>query len=240
MTSIRGGAGKSTVTALVAGVIRRYRGDQVVAVDADPGLGSLPVRLGASTASSLRHLAAAHPRSWEEIAPYLGRTAEGLFVLPAAPTGVVADEIDHRVFQQAAGRLEPYFSVAVVDCGGGLTGELQRSVIGSAHAQVFVAPGTVDGALSARTALNWFAQNGYGELLSRTVVALVAHTPRPDADLVRAREMLSAGGLPVVHVPFDRHLAAGVSIAPERTGGAAEAAATTIAAHAFVRSLDVP
>ncbi|TDD65744.1 MinD/ParA family protein [Actinomadura rubrisoli] len=240
VTSIRGGAGKSTVAALVAGIVRQHRSDRVIAVDADPGLGSLPLRLGVNAPSSLRHLVAARPQTWDETAAYLGRTQEGLFVLPATSRGMVAVELDHQTFQTATAQLGRYFSTSVIDCGGGLSGELQRGILAGAHAQVFVAPGTVDGALSARAALNWFAQTGLTALLYRTVIALVAHTPNPDADLERARQMLSVGGFPVVQIPFDRHLALGISIAPERVGAATRAAATRVAADAFVRALDAP
>ncbi|MUN40792.1 MinD/ParA family ATP-binding protein [Actinomadura litoris] len=237
VTSVRGGAGKSTVAALVAGIIRRHRADRVVAVDADPGLGSLPLRAGATSPSSLRHLAAARPRSWEETAAHLGRTDEGLYVLPAAPGGAVAGTLDHALFQQGVGNLSRYFSTAVIDCGAGLSDDLQRGILAEAHAQVFVTPGTVDGALSARAAVNWLAQNT--GLLPRTVIALVAHAPNPGTDVKRAVQMLSAGGLPVVYIPFDRHLAAGVSITPERVGAAAHTAAARMTAAAFARALAV-
>ncbi|WP_242900649.1 MinD/ParA family ATP-binding protein [Actinomadura terrae] len=239
VTSVRGGAGKSTIAALVAGIVRRYRADRVVAVDADPGLGSLPLRVGASSPSSLRHLAAARPRSWDETAAHLGRTDEGLYVLPAAPGGAVSGPLDHHLFHQGVGNLSRYFSTAVIDCGAGVSEELQRGILSGAHAQVFVTPGTVDGALSARAAINWFVQSNYTDLLHRTVIALVAHAPNPGMDVKRAVQMLSAGGLPVVYIPFDRHLAAGMSIAPERVGAAAHTAAVQMTAAAFARSLAV-
>ncbi|WP_158079342.1 AAA family ATPase [Actinomadura sp. CNU-125] len=45
VTGIRGGSGKSTVAALVATVLARHRRDRVLALDADPQFGSLPLRL---------------------------------------------------------------------------------------------------------------------------------------------------------------------------------------------------
>lgn len=237
VTSVRGGAGKSTIAALVAGVIRRHRDDRVIAIDADPGLGSLPLRLdvrgrarSATWPRRARRAGTRRPRS----SP-VPRRACGC--CPRIPSGSSAVIWTMRSSGPAAGRLGRYFSTSVIDCGAGLVSGLQRGVLSGAHAQVFVAPGTTDGAASARAALGWFAQNGHGPLLSRTVIALVAHTPSPGAELERAAEELSAAGLLVVHIPYDRHLAAGIAITPERVGGAARDAATLIAAEAFARSL---
>ena len=49
VTSIRGGAGKTTVAALLGTTYAHYRQDPVLLVEADPALGSLPLRLGAET-----------------------------------------------------------------------------------------------------------------------------------------------------------------------------------------------
>ncbi|REE96559.1 MinD-like ATPase involved in chromosome partitioning or flagellar assembly [Thermomonospora umbrina] len=238
VTSIRGGAGKTTVAALLAAVIAEHRDDRVLAMDADSGLGSLPLRLGAQPERSMHDLAAAQPRSWEETAQFLATTEQGLWLLSATARGRVS-ELELETFQTAAAGVGRYFSAAVIDCGAGIVARLQRGVLASAHAQVFVTPGTVDGALSARQTLSWFVGSGYEELLSRTVVALVTHSPHADgdADLERARQVLSDGGLPVVVVPYDRHLATGTAISPARVSGTVRAAASWIAAEVFARSL---
>src|SRR5690606_33295762 len=46
VASVRGGAGKTTMAALVATELARHRPDRVLAADADAELGSLPLRLG--------------------------------------------------------------------------------------------------------------------------------------------------------------------------------------------------
>ncbi|MFI0444460.1 hypothetical protein [Actinomadura sp. 6N118] len=153
------------------------------------------------------------------------------------PDGEVGDELSFEEFQAATGRLSRYFSTSVIDCGAGLVTGLHKGILSSAHAQVFVAPGTADGALSARAALRWFAENGFVSLLARTVIALAAHTPNPDTDLDRARHLLAAGGRSVEIVPYDRHLAPGVTISAGRLGAATRTAATRIAAQAFSHSL---
>ncbi|GGV26605.1 hypothetical protein GCM10010182_56680 [Actinomadura cremea] len=235
VTSVRGGAGQSTVAALLAGIIHRHRDDRVVAIDADSTHGSLPRRLGVAGRGSIRHLAAARPGSWNELSGHLARTSDGLFVVPASH-GDASSGLEPETFQRGAGRLSRYFSAAIIDSGGGLDTNLHRGILTGAHAQVFVAPSTVDGALSARAALQWFGENGFGHLLPRTVVALVAH--RSKTDLGKAMETLSGCGVPVAHVPFDRHLAADGTLDLDRVGAPAHAAIMEIACASFSRSLD--
>lgn len=236
VTSIRGGAGKTTVAGLMATMITQIRQDRVLAADADSGLGSLPLRLGVQTDLSLQELARARPRSWDEAARFLARSADGLWVLSNTSRGRIGAELEIDTFRAATGEMSRYFSAIVIDCGAGLLPELQRGILSEAHAQVLVTPATVDGALSARGALDWMAGNGFGALLPRTVVTLVTHTPHEDADLERAQHLLSAGGIPVVHVPYDRHLAGGTPIDLPMTGEAARFAATRIAAEVFSRA----
>lgn len=240
VTSIRGGAGKTTVAGLTATVIAQHRQDRVLAVDADSGLGSLPLRLGVHTERSLHDLAASSPRTFEEASRFLGRNADGLWVLSGTAGGRITHELDLNTFKVAAGQMSRYFSAMVVDCGAGLLPELQRGILAGAHAQVMVTPGTVDGALSARGALEWQARNGYQHLLTRTVIAFVTHTPHVDADLTRAAQLLSGGGMPVVHLPYDRHLATGTAVESARIGQETRAAATRVALEAFTRATSVP
>jgi MinD-like ATPase involved in chromosome partitioning or flagellar assembly len=236
VTSIRGGAGKTTVAGLMATMITQIRQDRVLAADADSGLGSLPLRMGVQTELSLQDLARARPRSWDEAARFLARSADGLYVLSNTSRGRIGAELEIDAFRAATGEMSRYFAAIVIDCGAGLLPELQRGILAEAHAQVLVTPATVDGALSARGALDWMAGNGFGALLPRTVVTLVTHAPHEDADLDRAHHMLSAGGIPVVHVPYDRHLAGGTPIDLPMTGEAARLAAARIAAEVFSRA----
>jgi hypothetical protein len=78
-----------------------------------------------------------------------------------------------------------------MDCGAGLLTGLHRGILDGAHRSGAGDSGTVDGALSARGAIDWFRENGLEALLSRTVVVLVSHTPHEDADIENARRLLS-------------------------------------------------
>jgi MinD-like ATPase involved in chromosome partitioning or flagellar assembly len=236
VVSVRGGAGKTTIAALIGAAIAEHREDRVLAIDADTGFGSLSLRLGVTAEKSLRDLAAVHPRSWEETSGYLSQAAQRLWVLSGTTGGRLSGELDLDTFRAAFSGLGRYFSTSVIDCGAGILGGLQQGILATAHAQLLVTPATVDGALSARSAVEWFTANGHGALLPRTVIAVVTHTPHADADLEQVQAMLSTGGMTVIHVPYDRHLATGTSIETDRIGAATRTAATRIAADVFARS----
>ncbi|QXJ23963.1 hypothetical protein AGRA3207_005197 [Actinomadura graeca] len=237
VASVRGGAGKTTMAALVATELARHRADRVLAADADAELGSLPLRLGVRPDLSLFELAGQNPRSFEEAARFLSRTADGLFVLSSTRGGRIAGEFTLETFQQALSLVGRYVTATVVDCGAGILTELNRGVIATSHGLVLVTPGTVDGALSARGALEWFAGNDQQELLGRTVIAMVSHAPQVGADLERAHQMLTAWGLPVVSVPYDRHLATGGSLDMGRISAAARSSVIRVVHEVFSRSL---
>ncbi|WP_149263084.1 MinD/ParA family protein [Actinomadura sp. K4S16] len=237
VASVRGGAGKTTMAAMVATELARHRADRVLAADADAELGSLPLRLGVRSQLSLFDLAAQNPHTFEEAERFLTRTPDGLYVLSSTRDGRIAGEFTLETFQTALSAVSRYVSATVVDCGAGILTEVNRGVIASSHGLVLVTPGTVDGALSARGALEWFSSNNQQALLPRTVIAMVSHAPQVGADLQRAHQMLTAWGLPVVSVPYDRQLATGSSVDMSRISAAARAAVTHVVYEVFSRSL---
>lgn len=237
VVSVRGGAGKTTVAALLATELARHRPDRVLAMDADAELGSLPLRLGVRSELSLFDLAAQQPRTFEEAARFMQQTREGLWVLAATRGGRITGEFDFDTFQSAFSAVSRYISTAVTDCSAGILTDLHRGILGQSHSVVLVTPGTVDGALSARGALEWFSGGGQQRLLPRTVIAMVSHAPQIGADLNRATQMLTAWGTPVVHVPYDRHIATGSAVDMSRLGEGTQAAVSRIAYEAFARSL---
>jgi MinD-like ATPase involved in chromosome partitioning or flagellar assembly len=243
ITSIRGGAGKSTVAALLATVYGHYRQDRVLALDVDPGLGSLALRLGIAPAHSLGDLAenTEQTRSFEEIQPYLTQAGQQLWVLPATRSAVHDSAMDAHTYQTAAAPLSRFFSVTVVDCGAGLLGDLPRAVLSGAHAQILVTHATLDGAVSAREALDWMAAGGFPELVSRTVVVFVARNPDAEAilDLNRVSALVQERGAGVVRLGYDRHVALGTTLDARRMAYATRLTAVRMAAETLRRALTV-
>ncbi|MCX5326990.1 hypothetical protein [Streptomyces sp. NBC_00120] len=236
VTSIRGGVGKTTVSALLARTLNRYRHDPVLALEADAALGTLPVRLGAESVRwSCPDLAQILKPSMQltDVTGYLVPVTDGGWLLPASQ-GRVGAPLDVRTYRTLSLALRRYFAVTVVDCET-LPGEVARTAMDTAHARVVVAPMTVEGVGGTRVVLDWLAQLPKAALAA-TVVALTSSAPDMTLDLKAATAHLRETGVAVVHLPYDRHLAAGGPIRTELLSEATRRAATDLAAEAVQRA----
>jgi MinD-like ATPase involved in chromosome partitioning or flagellar assembly len=235
VASVQGGAGKSTVAALLASVFAARRADPVLAADADPYEGSLTWRLGVPSDPSLQRLApgllAARGSDLRALEPLLPRTGTGLWVLPGGTT-------NPNLCTAVTRALSRLFAVAVTDCPTGLEARTPAGVMADAHAVVLVAAATPDGVRGTYRALRRIVDDGYGEWLERVVVVLSAGNPHGHSTLIHntARELIGQTGVPVVVLPYDRHLAAGALITPSRIGEATLVEVTRAAALALTRA----
>lgn len=220
VVSARGGAGRSTVAALLGMVLAARRADPVLAVDADPENGSLSWRLGVPYGPRLDELAA---HLDDDPMPHLGRGRGGVWFLPGGserPT----------LARDAARTLSRRFPVSVIDCGA-VTDPATQAVLGEAHAVVVVCPTGPDGVRSTAGLLAGVPPEERG----RAVVAL--NTVHRDARAVlgwgAVRARLGPFEVPVVDVPYDRHLAAAAPIDPARVGERTLVATSRLAARAL-------
>ncbi|MFB7991815.1 hypothetical protein ACFC4G_03095 [Streptomyces sp. NPDC056002] len=234
--SIRGGVGKTTVSALLARTLNHYRHDPVLALEADAALGTLPVRLGAESVRwSCPDLAQILKPSMQltDVTGYLVPVTDGGWLLPASQ-GRVGAPLDVRTYRTLSLALRRYFAVTVVDCET-LPGEVARTAMDTAHARVVVAPMTAEGVGGTRVVLDWLAQLPKAALAA-TVVALTSSAPDMTLDLKAATAHLRETGVAVVHLPYDRHLAAGGPIRTALLSEATQRAATGLAAEAVQRA----
>lgn len=237
VTSIRGGVGKSTVAALLGRTFNHYRHDPVLTLEADSALGTLPVRMGAesvrwSCADLARILTPAMQLT--HVTGYLVPVADGGWLLPGSQ-GKVGAPLDVRTYRTVTLALRRYFSVTVVDCET-LPGDVARTAMDTAHARVVVAPTTAEGVGATRQVLDWLGQLPHSAL-SATVVALTAGSPDMILDVKAATAHLKETGVPVVVLPYDRHLAGGGPIRTDLLGRAAQDAAMQLAAEALHRAV---
>jgi septum site-determining protein MinD len=235
VTGVRGGAGKTTVATLLARVFARRRADRVLAVDADPEIGSLSWRLGTPTGHSVTVLAklllAGKVNGMADLEPMLGTAGSGLWSVPA-PVRPGAHRDTVTAAREVGRALSRHFGTTLLDCGHGMT--LPAPVLGEAHAIVVAAPATIDGVRSTRAALDRFHGAPGGIDLSRVVVVLSSLNDRSEGvDLDRARRALDVLGVPVVHLGFDRHLAGGGVVDVRKLAEPTVVAATRVAALAM-------
>jgi septum site-determining protein MinD len=222
VVSARGGAGKSAVTALLASVCAARRADPVLAADADPACGSLGWRLGLPGGPGLGELAP-HLLAGEEPARFLPRTEVGLFLLPGAAAPHLVRDVTRA--------LSRTFAVCVTDCGP-LGVPATGGILAEAHAVVVVCPATPDGVRSTCDLLARWPRAA----LARVAVALNAASPggraalRPGA----ARAALGRWDVPLVALPYDRHVAGAAPIRPGRIAEPTLVAASRLAARALV------
>ncbi|MBB1260494.1 hypothetical protein H3147_16860 [Streptomyces sp. OF8] len=236
VTSIRGGAGKSTVAALLSLTYAHYRNDPVLTVEADPALGTLPGRLGAVevrwTCQDLARIVQPSMRL-TDITGYLVRLAGGGWLLPASQ-GSVGAKLDIETYRTVMTSLRNYFGTTVVDCET-LPAEVARAALITTHARVLVTPATVEGVAATRSVLDWMG-GLHTSMLPTTVVALAHAVPDTALDEAKAVERLGVGGPAVVSIPYDRHLAAGGAIQTELLGEHTREAAARLAAACMARA----
>jgi MinD-like ATPase involved in chromosome partitioning or flagellar assembly len=231
----RGGGGRSTVAALLAAVLASRRNDQILALDAASDLGSLAWRLGVEDPQGLAELGPALLDGRGNVHTLLPRSPAGLWVLPgvsanAAPVPVTAA-------RDVARAMSRWFAVTVADCAAGLTDPATTAVLGDAHATVLVCPATLDGVRSARVALDRTAARGNPGVTGRTVVVLVSQSRDEVVGVRAAVAAVSVHGALGIHLPFDRHLAAGGPLQLRRLGEAGRSVATSVAALTLARAV---
>ncbi|MGQ4486565.1 MinD/ParA family protein [Streptomyces sp. 372A] len=233
VTSIRGGAGKTTVTALLGTTYAHYRQDPVLLVEADPALGSLPLRLGAGalrwTTADLADIAAPQ-MSLLDVTGYLVQLPDNAWLLPGSQ-GRIGAMVDTVTYERVMVALRRYFGVTVVDCET-LPAEVARVALSASQARVLAAPATLDGVTSTYAVLQWLRALPR-HVIEGTVVALSVTTPRLGVDADAAAERLATTGARVHVLPYDRHLAAGGPLRTELLSRPARLAATRLAAEVF-------
>ncbi|GAA1120402.1 hypothetical protein [Arthrobacter flavus] len=230
----RGGAGKTTVAALLARTYASLRADTVTAVDNSVGAGTLGLRLGFTGAPSLADLAHSlngqTPSSLADLAARLGAAESNLLVAggaaTASPPGAGADDDAAR----AARAVSRFCPITILDCGTGMELPSTSWAIQQSHAAIFVTPATVAGLEDARRyAEQW---NGAGSDAAIPLLTLVLQTDaRNPVDAVEEAERLSHHGTVAVALPYDRHLAGGVELDLGLLSRASLLTSTTVASR---------
>ena len=210
MTSVKGGVGKTTVSACLGLTLAEHRGDRTIVLDANPDAGTLADRLTGDTSVTVRDLLdnADRIRSLSDVIRYTS-LAGRLQVLASVQDPAVSEAFSREEYEQVCRILTDYFNILITDSGTGLVHSAMEGTLALADTLVIIGALTVDGATRASKTLDWLDAHDHGDLVRDAVVVLSLDRRSVEVDPHIVRSHFEARCRAVVEVPFDPHLATG-------------------------------
>ncbi|MFC7401171.1 hypothetical protein [Citricoccus sp. GCM10030269] len=237
--SLRGGAGKTAVTAMLARTYSALRPDPVAAIDLDPGLGSLGLRLGQAAAPTADHvtsaLAGMSATTFNEVSGLMAAGPDDLHYTGPRVTGAPLGEAGATTLLSGLSR---YFPVTLFDCPTGPSTPDTAAVLARSHAAVFVVPTTASGLDEAAGYLRHWQEDPF--LSDIPVTAAVVDTDRArDLNPLAQAAALTRVGVDAVALRHDLHVAGGVGISMHLTRPENRLATTELAARTLTAAISM-
>ena len=217
--SLKGGVGKTTITATLGATFASIRGDRVVAVDANPDRGTLSQKVPLETAATVRHLLrdADGIERYSDVRAYTSQGPSRLEVLASESDPAVSEAFSSDDYLRALQVLERFYSLVLTDCGTGLMHSAMSAVLSKADVLVVISSGSVDGARSASATLDWLDAHGHQDMVRNSIAVINAVRPRSGkVDVSKVVDHFSRRCRAVRMVPFDPHLEEGAEISLDR------------------------
>jgi MinD-like ATPase involved in chromosome partitioning or flagellar assembly len=233
MLSLKGGVGKTTVTATLGATFASLRGDRVIAVDANPDRGTLSQKIPLETSATVRHLLrdSQRVRRYTDVRAYTSQGPSRLEVLASEQDPAVSEAFSEQDYRRTVTLLEHFYNIVLTDCGTGLMHSAMYGVLGLADALVIVSSGSIDGARSASATMDWLDAHGHGELVGNSVAVINSvRRSSGQVDLDRVAEHFAARCRKVVRIPYDSHLEEGAELDLDRLSPATRVALLELAA----------
>jgi MinD-like ATPase involved in chromosome partitioning or flagellar assembly len=210
VSSLKGGVGKTTVSAVLGLTLAEYRGDRAVALDANPDAGTLADRLTGEIGVTVRQML-------ENIDSIDSLTAVSHYTSLAGRLQVLASEQDPAMseafsrseYERICAVLARFYNIIITDSGTGLVHSAMEGTLALADSLVVVGSPTVDGASRASKTLDWLVAHGCAEQVTDAVVVLSCDRVSPEIDRERVRDHFEGRCRAVVEIPYDPHLATG-------------------------------
>jgi MinD-like ATPase involved in chromosome partitioning or flagellar assembly len=232
MLSLKGGVGKTTMTATLGATFASLRGDRVVAVDANPDRGTLSQKIPLETSATVRHLLrdAQRVRRYTDVRAYTSQGPSRLEVLASEQDPAVSEAFSEDDYRRTVTLLEHFYNIVLTDCGTGLMHSAMYGVLGVADQLIIVSSGSIDGARSASATMDWLDAHGHGDLVRNSVAVINCVHRSGGVDLDRVAEHFAARCRAVVRIPFDAHLEEGAEVDLDRLEPATRLALLKLAA----------
>ncbi len=230
--SLKGGVGKTTTTVGLGSTFASLRGDRVIAVDANPDLGTLAQRVPTQTASTVRDLLADPVVArYSDVRAHTSQAPSRLEVLASERDPAAAEAFNDVEYRGVMAILQRFYNIILTDCGTGMSNSSMRGVLDLADAIVLVSSPALDGARSAGATLDWLHGHGYGHLIPRCVVVLSSARPGSSSiDIGNLTQHFLTRCRAVQTVAFDDHLAEGADVDLDLLGKAAKRSFVELAA----------
>ncbi|MFZ2239620.1 MAG: hypothetical protein WAV90_08780, partial [Gordonia amarae] len=212
--TLKGGAGKTTVTATLGQVFASVRADSVIAVDADPDAGDLPMRTAVhpENLSMMQLLDEENLTQHDFVQRFLSTTDADLQVLgngwrPDSNRVLVPEDI--RDVHEIASH---YYSMLLWDGDKALNSSLVGEMLAKSNALVLLVEASRPGAVKAGQAIDWLRFHGFEGLLARTVLLVNETTANTRLDTKSLVTVLARQQLKIHQIPFDKHLDEGLAV----------------------------
>lgn len=211
VVSGKGGVGKTTLTACIGAVFRECRPENVVAIDAAPGFGTLSGRIDeAPPGDYTAVLNDTDVQGYADIREHLGQNSIGLDVLAGNRASDQPRPLVPSMFTGVLSRLRRSHTVIVVDTSDDLEHPVMKAVFDACDTLVFVSGLTADTSLPVTRSIDLLRSMGYHELVSRSMVILNDSRNEYDSDArTYLTERFAQSGATVEFMPYDPHLAKG-------------------------------
>jgi MinD-like ATPase involved in chromosome partitioning or flagellar assembly len=219
MLSLKGGVGKTTITATLGATFASIRGDRVIAVDANPDRGTLSQKVPLETPATVRHLLrdAEGIERYSDVRSYTSQGPSRLEVLASESDPAMSEAFSAEDYTRTLDVLERFYGLVLTDCGTGLLHSAMSAVLSKADALIVVSSGSIDGARSASATLDWLDAHGHEELVRKSIAVINAVRPRSGkVDMQKVVDHFSRRCRAVRLVPFDPHLEEGAEISLDR------------------------
>ena len=233
LLSLKGGVGKTTITAALGAMFASIRGDRVIAVDANPDRGTLSQKVPLETAATVRDLLRDADRisRYSDVRGYTSQGPSRLEVLASESDPAVSEAFSADDYTRTLEVLERFYSLVLTDCGTGLMHSAMSAVLSHTDTLIVVSSGSVDGARSAAATLDWLDAHGYDDLVRNSVAVINAVRPGSGkVDLTKVVDHFSRRCKAVRLVPFDPHLEEGAEVSLDRLKPATRDALIELAA----------
>ncbi|WP_446684911.1 MinD/ParA family ATP-binding protein [Gordonia asplenii] len=212
--SLKGGVGKTTTTIGLGSIFASLRGDRVIAVDANPDLGTLASRVPQQTQSNVRGLLNdPNVVRYSDVRAHTSQARSRLEVLASERDPAVSEAFSEADYRRVVDILRNHYNIVLTDCGTGLMHSAMKGVLELAHGIVLVTSPAIDGAQSASATLDWLNHHGHERLVSQSVVVISSSKPGSAAvDIDMMAQHFLGRTRAVQVIPYDNHLAEGSQV----------------------------